>query len=128
MMNTIKKFFQPRYAKSKRQQVRVIADRFEPIRIDITGKDFIEIVPAKDISMSGVGIEIPNHLQDRMIEGDISLRITLPHPINHSFSTSGQIVHKANSFFGGIFDGIDDQDQKRLQDYINGQIRHGDIA
>ena len=128
MINTLKKMFSRKIENGKRGQVRVTADHYEPIRVDVSGKNFVDIVPAKDISMSGVGIQIPGYFEGREIEGDVALSITIPHPMKHKISTSGKIVHKGNSYFGATFMNIDDKDQAKLQDYITKQVRQGDIA
>ena len=43
---------------SKRRVIRVPSETDHPIRIDLMGNSFIEVIAATDISLAGVGINV----------------------------------------------------------------------
>jgi len=96
----------------------VVPEKDHPVRIDINGENFIDILMAKNISIGGVGIHVPYRFEGCEINKIVSLMVQLPEPYNYSFSVPGKIVHVTGNVFGGIFLDLKIPDKKLLKDFI----------
>ena len=105
--------------KNRRWHYRVKAEKKYPIRIDINGENFVEILNAQDISLGGIGIIVPHQFKDCEIDDDVSIMLSLPIPVKVTLSLSGKIKHLSQKAFGVQFTKMDKKTRKLILDYIN---------
>ena len=110
-----------------RKNIRVLPDKNQPIRIDINGDNFVDIFYVKNISMGGIGIEVPHRFKECSIDQDVSLIVKLPKPINKHISFSSSIIHINNQVFGISFKNLTKQDKTLLKDYISSQLNNASL-
>ncbi|HRX17108.1 MAG TPA: PilZ domain-containing protein [Spirochaetota bacterium] len=115
----------------KRQHQRVYPDSEHPVEIQIMGKGFLDIIFAKDISIKGIGIEVPHKFEGSDIDHPIELIITLPP--NSCFKASGIIKHSnieqtRKGIFGVQFTSIQKGYEQILESYITKRISDGGLA
>ena len=106
----------------RRRRIRVVPEQNEPIVININGENFIEIVYASDISVSGIGIVVPYGFEGCRIDKDVSIVVTLPIPEKRSLLCQGKIRHIRNSNFGVHFNGIEKEKRLLLRKYVSSQL------
>ena len=102
----------------KRKFERTSLQTHETVRVDINGKNFIDILKAKNISVGGVGILVPYLFEGCEINEKVSLIVQLPKPFDYSISTPGEITHVTGKVFGGIFLSLNEEDQKILNEFL----------
>ena len=69
----------------QRRQLRVKPEDGNPIRVDINGENFVDILYANDISEGGLNVSVPHQFQDCEIDTPVSLMVQLPTPISHAY-------------------------------------------
>ena len=105
-----------------RKSIRVAPRDQEFIEIQIMGSGFIDILHARDISETGIGIEVPYLFEGCDIDQPIDLVITLPGEI--CFKAKGFIKHtnaalNRKGIFGVEFSEIGTGYLKEIRRYIN---------
>lgn len=103
-----------------RKEKRYIPDPEKPIRVDIYGENFIEIVKARDISLSGVGVIVPDLIPNYTTSVDINCVITLP--FQTSFKVKGIIRHVGSDdkfYFGIEFVDLSEENAEKIREYIS---------
>lgn len=110
------------FKNERRRKIRVIPEKSDPIIININGENFIEIVYASDISVSGIGIVVPYGFEGCRIDKDVSIVVTLPIPEKRSVLCSGQIRHIRNSNFGVHFNNIEKETHMLLRNYVSTRL------
>ena len=116
-------------AQEKRKFTRVSPAEDQPVEVQVIGADFIDIVPARNISEGGAKIEIPHLFQGCDIGQPVDLIIKLPRL--RSFRAKGQIKHTAGGdspAFGVRFTEIGESDRQQVVNYVNERIEAGAIA
>lgn len=108
----------------RRKYIRVLPEHNHPISVDINGENFIEVLEAIDISEGGVGISVPYRFKGCYIDMPVTLVISLPQPVEYSFSVFGKIKHIANKKFGVVFLNIDKISLMKIRKYIAYRIRN----
>ncbi len=108
--------------KEKRRQLRVKPDKKEPIRIDINGENFIEILHVYDISSGGACIIVPHMFENCKINKNISVVLTLPEPVKESILVLGKIKHTIRNKFGISFFDLSRKNKKKIRDYISSRL------
>lgn len=103
---------------NNRRDIRVLPENASPIRIDLMGRDFIEVTHATDISLAGVGIHVLHGFKGYDLHDKVELLILLPIPVSHSIRTAARVVHLQGDFFGIEYDNIQRADYKKLHQYI----------
>lgn len=91
----------------------------ENIRIDIVGKNFVDIVKAKDISIGGIAVSVPHFIIDCKIGEVVDCIISLPH--KREIKAKGKIRHvgnKSDFYFGIQFTKMDKQSEVNLKDFL----------
>lgn len=91
----------------------------ERIRIDIVGKNYVDIVKAKDISLGGIAVYVPHFVIDCKIDEVVECKISLPK--KREIKAKGKIKHfgSKNDFYFGIeFIKMDDESKKNLRDFV----------
>lgn len=110
-----------------RRHARVYPDPTNPVEVQIMGKGFLDIIYARDVSLSGMGIEVPNKFEGCNINLPIELIITLP-PEN-CFKASGIIKHTAvlakKGIFGVEFTSIQKGHENDISSYVKQRIEAG---
>ncbi len=112
-----------------RRHIRIAPDLSQPIRIDINGDNFIDILKATDISEGGVGIYVTHGFEGCAIDSYVSFVITIPlagkRRIIHA---NGRIKHVSGHRFGVAFSNISSQDRVNIRQYIANQIKAESLA
>jgi CheY-like chemotaxis protein len=96
-----------------------LKDKAEQVKVDIVGKNFVDIINAKDISMGGVAVYIPHFIIDCKIGEVVDCIITLPG--EKIVITQGRIKHMGedqNFFFGIEFVQMDQESKKNLTQFF----------
>ncbi len=107
---------------SKRRLIRLLPEEGHPIRIDLMGKNFIEVNIATDISLRGVGIDVAHGFEGYNLADKIEILILLPIPVSYTISATVRIVHIRDSFFGAEFERLERKDYKKLHAYIASRL------
>jgi hypothetical protein len=102
-----------------RDEHRITPNQRDPIIIDISGTNFIEILRAENISLGGIKILVAHEFRGCEINKQVKLAIKLPLPVNKSFSATGKIKHLTNSTFGIHFISFHKQGLQLLRKYIS---------
>jgi len=88
------------------------------------GSDFLEVLHAVDVSMGGLGVQVPHGFVGYDISDEVELVVKVPgHP---AFVTHGFVRHKngaTGSMFGVEFTGLPSTGRQRLEAYVNGRLR-----
>ena len=95
---------------------KIIPNKNNPIRMDIIGDNFVEIVQVTDISESGAGIYVPHSFSGIDTSKSINAIVTLPG--QNSFKTKGMIKPGKDSrnFFLEFLD-LSSQGKKQISVY-----------
>ncbi|WP_127714342.1 response regulator [Halobacteriovorax sp. HLS] len=91
----------------------------ENIRIDIVGKNFVDIVKGKDISLGGIAVKVPHFIIDCKIGENVECIISLPQ--KKTIKTFGTVRHvgEENDFYFGIeFTKMDKLSEKNLKEFV----------
>jgi c-di-GMP-binding flagellar brake protein YcgR len=100
--------------------LRVQADPSAPIRVDIMGRGFLDVLSARDISVGGLGITVPHGFAGCDIDSEVELIVTLGR--GRPFKARGAIRHngKAGSqqLFGVEFTALSPEQQQAIEAYI----------
>ncbi len=115
----------------QRQKQRVRPGLGDPVEIQIMGTDFLDIFLARDVSETGMGIEVPYKFEGCDIDHPIELIITLP-PDN-CFKASGIIRHSdvklsKQGIFGVEFISIQHGHENDIKIYINEMLKTGKVS
>jgi hypothetical protein len=106
----------------QRRHSRVAAATTAPVRIDINGKDFIEVLSAVDISEGGMGLSVSHRFEGCNLDDLVSMIVQLPAPVNSHFSVMGHIMHISNDAFGVAFVGLPQAARQQIRTYIASRL------
>lgn len=104
---------------NQRAAPRVQPSRAEKVEVQIMGTDHIDVLPAKDISVSGIGVSVPHRFAGCDLGTEVELVITLPGM--RSFRAYGIIRHWTGStsdHFGVQFTRIETKHVSQISSYI----------
>ncbi len=107
---------------NRRRHVRVEAAAGAPIRIDLNGPGFMEVLNARDISISGVGIEVAHGFENCRVQQTVKLLVRLPAPVNANIGCSGQIRHISDVHFGILFTNLKPDHARLLRRYVASRL------
>lgn len=107
----------------RRHYIRVCPDRKCPLRVDINGTNFIDILPVLDISLGGVGIHVKHGFDGCDIGGAVSFVIAIPAPKQALLHGSGRIQHISGNRFGIIFDPLPKLVRSQIRSYIASRLK-----
>jgi len=107
---------------NRRQHLRVQPERNNPIKVDINGEDFIEVLHAVDISIGGMGIAVSHMFEGCHIDKTVSVIVTLPTSGNRGFQVDCEIKHVENSIFGIQFVNLTAANRRQIKDYIASRL------
>ena len=108
---------------NRRRFVRVSPQSGHPIRIDINGENFLDILYANEISVGGVGISVPHLFEGCDVDSAVSLIIGLPYPEDALISVTGQIKHVSGDRFGVSFSHLSRQQKSKIRAYIAARLK-----
>ncbi len=101
---------------SKGSSNKIIPSKNNPIRMDIIGDNFVEIVQVTDISENGAGIYVPHSFSGIDISKQINAIVTLPG--QSSFKTKGSIKEgRDNRHFNLEFVNLSSQAKRQIGQY-----------
>lgn len=113
--------------REKRRHVRVNLKKNDPVEIQIMGDMFLEVLFAENISISGVGIEVPHGFKECEMNSVVDLILTLPR--EQPFKAKGTIRHKKNvagnfhkGHFGVEFTVISPEGKEKIQQLIQKRL------
>jgi c-di-GMP-binding flagellar brake protein YcgR len=99
--------------------LRVQADPSAPVRVDIMGRGFLDVLSARDISVGGLGISVPHGFEGCDIDSEVELIVTLGR--TRPFKTRGAIRHHGQAgqrLFGVEFTALSAEQQQAIEAYI----------
>ncbi len=116
---------QPRRTRQhRRRHLRVVPEPGRPIRVDINGVDFLDIMYASSFSEGGLSVKV-NHAFSRCDIGlPVSLIVSLPEPFRQDLLLTGKIRHVGNDLFGIAFLQISRKHRAQIRQYIRHRLRH----
>ena len=98
-----------------------------PVEVHIMGERSLDILYARDISLSGLGVRVPHGFRDADLDNEMDLVITLPGV--RSFLTRGVVRHRDNAnvsnAFGVEFTGLEPQHRDEIRQFIRRLERIG---
>ena len=111
------------FKNKKRKYLRVKPEKDYPIRVEVNGENFLEILFANDISEKGMGATVSHEFKGCHIDMPVSLVVSLPFPIRKNILLKGKIKHIADSRFGINFFTPDKKDYKKIKNYVKYRIK-----
>jgi c-di-GMP-binding flagellar brake protein YcgR len=109
--------------KTNRKHLRVQADPSAPIRVDIMGNGFLDVLNARDISVGGLGIRVPHGFVGCDLHREVDLIVTLGR--TRPFKAKATIRHynQNEHVFGVEFSALSSQQQGEIETYIQSCLR-----
>ncbi len=111
----------------KRREIRVTPDLLEPVEVQIMGKDFLDVLTARDVGKNGIGVNIPEGYASTNVMDEVLLIISIPG--HRSFDAIGSIKHtdgekpcKNDLGLGILFTKIRAADRQTLEKYIDARL------
>jgi len=103
----------------------VQSDPSAPIRVDIMGNGFLDVLNARDISRGGLGIRVPHGFEGCDINNKVELIVTLGRA--RPFKTKGVIRHYSKTakdhVFGLEFIALAPEQVEAIEAYIQACLR-----
>jgi hypothetical protein len=107
----------------RRKFLRVTPDRNYPVRVDVNGSNFIDILHAFDISQEGVGVQVNHDFDGCDLSGIISFVIEIPVPTPTLLRVSGRIRHISGHRFGIVFEPMPEAMLTIIREYIASRLK-----
>ncbi len=111
----------PTESKGVIERLRVRPDPQRPVEVQVMGPGFIDVLHARDVSTTGLGIFVPHGFVGCDVKQGVDLVIKLPG--KPSFSASGVLRHRTTeglrSFFGVELTRISDRAREALREYVD---------
>lgn len=91
-----------------------------PVEVHIMGSESLNILRARDISLSGLGVHVPHGFRNADLANELDLVITLPG--GRSFLAKGIVRHRGNdtkpNFFGVEFTALKAVHREEIRNFI----------
>jgi hypothetical protein len=98
-----------------------------PVRIDIMGEGFLEVLVARDIGVGGVGVFVPHDFHGCDIDSEVDLIVKVGGA--RPFKTRGAIRHRGSRgtshFYGVEFVGLSPEQREIIGKYVDACLRAG---
>lgn len=107
----------------RRKFIRIEPIASHPIRVDINGENFIEILYVADISEGGIGIHVAHGFAGCKIDELVSFVLDLPLKRNVLLHFSGKIKHVSGNSFGVRFSYVSKDARRAIRQYIASYMR-----
>jgi hypothetical protein len=104
---------------NRREYVRVLPEPHAPVRVDINGDDFIEVINAVDISEGGIRLSVKHRFEGCHVDRPASFIVYLPQPINKLFRFEGTITHVRDDSFGVRFTNLTSDAKALVRRYVD---------
>ena len=106
---------------SRRPAMRVRPTATHRVEVQIMGSNSLDVLHARDISVTGLGVYVPHGFEGCDIDAEVDLVITLPQ--SRAFLAKGVIRHVTEGdsdkgHFGVEFTQLSPGDQAQLERYI----------
>jgi hypothetical protein len=93
-----------------------------PVEIQIMGEHLLDVLRARDVSVTGIGVLVPHRFEGFNLDSDVELLISLPR--QRPFLTRGRIVHSTDrggesAFFGVSLTNLSAEHRGILQAYLD---------
>ncbi len=100
---------------------RVTPSRSAPVEIQVMGRGRLDILNARNVSQTGIGLYVPHRFVGCNLDEEVELVITLPR--ERSFLARGIIKHRTDSesegpHFGVHFTEISREQRAKIRDYV----------
>lgn len=99
------------------ERLRPKPDR--PVRVDINGENFLDILNAHDIAEGGIGFHADHPFSGRNLEHLVHLVIGLPRPVDALLSAEGKIRYADGQGFGIEFGSLAPAVRLALREYLH---------
>ena len=96
------------------------------VRVQILGRSSIDVLLARDMSVTGLGVFVPHGFAACDLESEVELVITLPG--TRTFMAHGRIKHQTatgepSEYFGVEFTRLDEVHRTRIAEYVEERLR-----
>jgi hypothetical protein len=109
---------------NSRAHSRVRPKPDEPVEVQLIGADFMEVLEVRDISVGGLGLQVPHQFAGSNLADQVDVIIKLPR--QRPFSARGVIRHVSNgSMFGLEFTELQPVARTRIEAYVAARIAQG---
>lgn len=105
-----------------RQARRVHPPHSAPVHVQIMGRESLDLVTARDISATGIGVHVPHGFDACDLASDVELVITLPGA--RPFLAAGRLRHRTKGFFGVEFTRLSAPQRAEIEAYV--ALHHGE--
>ncbi len=99
----------------------------QPVEIQVLGNGFIEVLKARDISVGGIGVYVPQKFAGCDINSDLQILVKLPGA--KPFMTQARVRNLAKSgdsaFFGVEFINLSQWGMDRVSAYVTQRLAEG---
>lgn len=104
----------------RRHFPRIHPEPGHPVRVDINGENFLDILHASDIGEGGVGFHVDHPFSGRNLERPVHFIIGLPQGV--LVSAEGKIRYVSAHAFGIEFGVMSPSARQQLHDYIHHRL------
>lgn len=115
------------WPRNRRHHPRVLPLARKPVEIQIMGPDFLEVLPAHDISVGGVGIRVDHSFTGYDLSSTVRLLIKLPG--KRPFLAQGVVLHKSpkegHQVYGVRFTELAPEAKAELAAYVERMLELG---
>lgn len=113
------------------RSARAIPAREEPVEVQIMGRGHLDVLRARNVSSTGIGVHVPHGFAGIDLAAEVELVVTLPH--RRSFLARGIIRHVTSSHgderhFGVQFTHLAEGDRRSILDYVGARLAAGEGA
>lgn len=109
------------------ERLRVRPDPQRPVEVQVMGPGFIDVLHARDVSESGLGIFVPHGFAGCDVKQGVDLIVKLPD--KPSFSAAAVLRHRttegSRSFFGVELTRVSDRARQALREYVETRQKAG---
>ena len=110
-----------------RAETRVTPSQLAPVEVQIIGAGHLDVLNARNVSQTGIGVYVPHGFQNCNLESEVELVITLPG--ERSFLTRGRIKHQTDSgaegrHFGLVFTEISSNHRMAIRGFVKSFRAH----
>jgi hypothetical protein len=118
-----------RKGRMQRKYPRVRPERGRPIRVDINGVDFLDIVYADNLCEGGLAIMVPHEFKGCKIDQPVSLILTLPSRVHADVVVSGIIryISYTRKLFGVAFVNLKQEERRKIHEYVDYRLEEQSI-
>ncbi len=130
MLRFLRRSVSSKRGSEPRDRTRVRPAKNEPVGVHIVGRTSLDILRARDVSETGLGIYVPHRFEGCDIESEVQLVVTLPG--ERTFLARGIVKHRTleegtSPFFGVVFTEIAARHRDRIRAYVRRRLLAGSV-